>query len=56
MILGLAFFLKICAIEGIAPSKEQLDLFEEFERLQLSPEERRERIKARYAKRGHTSL
>ena len=47
--IGRAAWRKICAVEGIALSKEAEQMFEEFDRLGLSPEERRRRIIAKHA-------
>jgi hypothetical protein len=46
--LGRAAWRKICAVEGIALSKEAEQMFEEFDRLGLSAEERRRRIIAKH--------
>jgi hypothetical protein len=46
--LGRATWRKICAVEGIVPNKETERMFEEFDRLGLSAEERRRRIIAKH--------
>jgi urease accessory protein UreE len=47
-ILGRTTWRKICAVEGIVPNKETERMFEEFDRLGLSNEERRRRIIAKH--------
>jgi len=49
-VLGWRNFEKISAVEGLVLSGEMKNLFEEFERENLHPEERRKVIAQRYEK------
>lgn len=49
-LLGAELFEKISAVEGIELTDDMLRRAKESERLKLSPDERRERIKAVYRK------
>jgi len=49
-------FKKIMEVEGLALDAEQEAMFEEFDRLKLSPEERRKRIFERYGYPGGTRV
>ncbi len=51
-VLGREAWRKICAVEGIILSEEAERMFEEFDRLGLSAEERRRRIIAKYTDEG----
>jgi hypothetical protein len=46
--IGRATWRKICAVERIVPNEETERMFEEFDRLGLSAEERRRRIIAKH--------
>jgi len=48
--IGLADFEKISAVEGLHLSAEMKRMFREFDRQNLSAEERRRRIIAKYGK------
>jgi hypothetical protein len=48
--IGLADFAKISAVEGLHLSAEMKRMFREFDRQNLSAEERRRRIIAKYGK------
>jgi len=51
-VLGRARFEKISAVEGRVTSDESRRMFEEFERLGLTPEQRRKAIFEKYAKKA----
>jgi len=51
VIIGRERFAKISAVEGVVLSREAIELFEDFDRRKLSPEERRKELIVRH-KRG----
>lgn len=53
--LGRARFEKISAVEGIKTTDESRRMFEEFDRLGLTPEERRAAILRKYDRSGKAS-
>jgi len=52
LILGLAGFIKISAIEGVRLSSESRRMFEEFDRKGLTAEQRRRAIAEKHAKKA----
>ncbi len=47
-VLGVDHFDRISAVEGLAPTADLVDAFDEMTRLRLSPEDRLRFLKAKY--------